>query len=99
MNTSPMPYSDARAYCAGLTTGGKWRLPSRIELVSLLDLSRSPAAAPEFKTMQAEVYWTSSEVRPFGADRKHWTVSFAGDTVLGQVPETGSARVRCIRAL
>src|SRR6185369_16702873 len=52
MNTTPMGYSAAQAYCTGLTQGGKWRLPSRIELVSLLDLSRSPVtAAPEFATM------------------------------------------------
>ncbi len=41
----------ARAYCANLTLGGRsdWRLPSKIELESLLDTTRqSPAANPVF---------------------------------------------------
>jgi hypothetical protein len=99
MQTAPISYADAQKYCAGLKVGGTWRLPTRIELVSLLDLTRVPAAAAQFATMRAQAYWTSSEVRPFGADRKHWTVSFAGDAVLSSAPEGGGiAGVRCILA-
>src|SRR5262249_50093925 len=114
----PMPTPDAKktlaeavAQCAGLTTGGKWRLPTRIELVTLLDLSKSdtisgaPAAtaASELKSMVKMAYWTTSGVRPAPSvpvdpNRQFWTVSFEGKTVLGRASATDTAGVRCVRA-
>ncbi len=96
-----MPYPDAEAYCSGLQGG--WRLPSRIELVTLLDLER-PAANPKinaaFNAFAVE-YWTSSEVRPLPTDpesRLHWTVDFKnGGLAKTAVNGTGLAAVRCIK--
>lgn len=72
----------ARAACASLDPAtGPWRLPKRIELVSLVDYSRSgilidTTAFPGVKNVQV---WTSSEVRPTtGApNQPYWTVNFA----------------------
>jgi hypothetical protein len=109
VETAAVTYSAAQQVCASLTGGGRWRLPTRIELVTLLDLNNGPPAiAREFASTQPAAYWTSSEVRPFGGinPRKHWTVVFAGGAdVLGSAEEDtpdvpgGKAGVRCIRDL
>jgi hypothetical protein len=94
-------WEEAQAICARATDGGgRWRLPSRIELVTLLDLTKSPKIDPTFSTTDATAYWTTSEVRPItaGTPRKHWTVEF-GAGGLGAVNEDGErAAVRCIKA-
>jgi hypothetical protein len=45
--SQPLSHDDAAAYCGGLSAGGycDWRLPTRIEAVSILDLSRARPAA------------------------------------------------------
>jgi hypothetical protein len=57
-------FAAATAFCKG-AAGANWRLPSRIELVSLIDVGPgkvAPYAAPGFG-ITANVYWTSSVVR------------------------------------
>jgi hypothetical protein len=91
-------FEEARAKCAAITAGGRWRLPSRIELVTLLDLRKTPAIDPMFASTESTAYWTSSEVRPY-TERRRWVVSFTA--LVG--PETRSenekAAVRCIKDL
>lgn len=74
-------YEDAKAHCAGLA--GSWRLPKRIELVTLLDFASPKAArvgAP-FDVVSG-IYWTSSEVRPFNAAApSYWVVDFGSGQV------------------
>lgn len=98
-------YEEAKAICAAASSAAlTWRLPSRIELVTLLDLTQSPAIDKKtFSTTEASAYWTSSEVRPFGdGGRLRWTVNFSNGfnspAGLGQLDESGKAGVRCIRA-
>jgi hypothetical protein len=100
----PMPaeaanrsFADATAFCEKLPNG-PWRLPSRIELVTLLDLSKDGAAKIDatFAGTPASAHWTSSEVRPFGRDRKYWVVDF-GEGGLAQLEETSRAAVRCVK--
>ena len=54
----------AQTYCQNLSLGGRtgWRLPTRIELQSIVDYSRfKPAIEPTvFPTTQATNFWTSS---------------------------------------
>ena len=103
----PMPTSELVSYQKALEIcSGEWRLPSRIELVTLLDLGQSGAKIdPVFKVDAGTVqgaYWTFSEVRSvfreFGSDgeRKHWVVDF-GTGGLDKRDEGGQAAVRCVK--
>jgi hypothetical protein len=98
-DTGIVSFDVARTTCAGL--GSTWRLPSRIELVTLFDLT--PGNPPTidkkaFPSTKAGEYWTSSEVWTSDgvATGRHWTVDFANG-VLGRLDvDSGTARVRCI---
>jgi Protein of unknown function (DUF1566) len=64
--TAQQAYSwvDAQAYCAGLTLAGRgWRLPTRIELLSIVDFTRTSPAI-DTKTFPGtpggKYHWTSS---------------------------------------
>jgi hypothetical protein len=63
-STQAYPWCDAINYCATLTLAGRtWRLPTRIELLSLVDFTRtSPAIdATTFPGVPgAKYHWTSS---------------------------------------
>lgn len=92
-------FEEARQLCDSIQDG-PWRLPSRIELVTLLDLGQPGARiAPVFTGTSPDVYWTSSEVRPFvGPNREYWVVDFSGDGVLKKRAESvGKAYVRCVK--
>jgi hypothetical protein len=87
----------AASECAKL---GPWRVPKRIELVTLLDFGRtSPPFIREVFNVQNVKVWTSSEVRPFtgGAAQPYWTVSFDTGVVAPQ-PGNLVAKVLCVKA-
>ncbi|MBX3223911.1 MAG: DUF1566 domain-containing protein [Labilithrix sp.] len=93
-----LPYESALKVCES-----PWRLPSRIELVTLLDLSASGAKAnavfktPPGQAIQQGVHWTFSEVRPFDVEkREHWVVDFDRGG-LAKRAESQRAAVRCVR--
>jgi hypothetical protein len=104
----PMPsgsigltWDKARTFCSSQTKDGPWRLPSRIELVTLLDYSKTGSKFDaKFTGTQEAVYWTTSEVRtllPSNA-RKHWGVNFGTGAVTNTLDEaTGVAAVRCVK--
>jgi predicted small secreted protein len=76
---------------AGAACTYPFRLPTRIELVSILDTSQSPVLVnPAFTTMRAAVYWTSS-VTPDGTP---WTVDFGEGYV---EPSTTATDVICVQ--
>lgn len=83
----------AETYCGslGATIGGKWRLPTRIELVALIDFTRTPAIDPLFLE-SAKVFWTSSPYRPYDPKLglQYWTVNFGDPPSVrpssGQIP-------------
>lgn len=104
-----MTLEQAKAFCAGQPGG--WRVPTRIELVSLLDLGlgRPNRFPPAFKDAKSATYWTVSEhwSIPAGAttaqrDGQVWVVSFApGQPSLPLPPltvqaPTANAAVRCV---
>lgn len=71
-------FEQAKAKCAALANG-PWRLPKRIELVTLVDPTRgqTPAMiAPVFGSAKQAMYWTSSEVRPSTTPKQYWVVDF-----------------------
>ncbi len=94
---SPMPFEQAKALCDRLPNG-PWRLPSRIELVTLLDLSKQGTAkiAATFEGTLPVAHWTSSEVRPFEPERQYWVVDF-GSGGLAKLHAGTSAAVRCVK--
>lgn len=96
---TPMNWSDAKAYCEALVLdGGCWRLPTRVELVTLLDptvtnpMVKSVAAMAQYTDLGR--YWTDTVAA--SDDTKAWTVGFG----TGQVffyPQVEMQRVRCVR--
>ncbi len=102
--TSPATNYDqagAIANCEGLVLGGydDWRLPSRIELQSLLDYTVVPGVGPTIDTLAFPgtlntSFWTSStahDVAGFG-----WIVGFYDASVYYNVTSS-MCRARCVR--
>jgi hypothetical protein len=88
---------DAIQYCANLTLGGHcdWRLPTRIELVSIVDVTQhSPAINDVFAGTIADVYWTASASTVVGGG--FWEVYFV-DGLTGTHLGTELDQVRCVR--
>jgi hypothetical protein len=90
-------FAAAAAHCATLAPGFGWRVPTRIELVSLVDFTHRPTIdTMTFDAGQAATYWTSSVVqRDAAPDARHyWTVSFDD----GLADNTSLATyVRCVQ--
>jgi hypothetical protein len=95
-------WADANGYCSSLSlAGGGWRLPSRIELVSLVDFTKA-APGPTIDTIAfpntpAEQFWSSSMVAvTAGGMSFAWYVYFlTGATADYEL--FIKSRVRCVR--
>lgn len=93
-------WSQAREYCDRLELGGfsDWRLPSRVELISIVDLTHSQPSINQtaFPKAPADWFWTSS-VDVENPTTAAWYVYF----YFGY-PKTDAMsnrfRVRCVRA-
>jgi hypothetical protein len=88
-------YDDAWKAC--LSLGNAWRVPTRIELVSLIDFTQpsgSPTVDPTvFPSVKALLTWTSSAVAGDAAPPSTWTVDFT----TGLTASGGSAsQVLCV---
>src|SRR5262245_33698949 len=79
VGTDMVLWSDAGAACDALSLAGfdDWRLPSLIELVSIIDSSRAgPAIDPgAFPDTPGDSFWTSTPVA--GASGDAWYVNFS----------------------
>lgn len=86
-------YASAEKAVAELGEG--WRLPTRQELESLLDLSRhEPAIDTEkYPDTKSTYYWTSSKCA--WNDAARWVVHFS----LGHVNDGHLGNVACVRAV
>jgi len=100
LDANTYTWAAAKTYCAGLVLGGysDWRLPSRIELVSILDPT---VAAPGptidaigFPSTPATFMWTASPVA--GSTTLAWNVEFSSAGTHSQFV-TSAYRVRCVR--
>lgn len=94
------PASSAESECAKIDNGA-WRAPKRIELVTLLDYSRSTfvdqSAFTDLKNFRV---WTTSEVRPFvpaSPDRQYWVVNFDTGAV-EPLLNSKVAKILCVKA-
>jgi len=92
------PWASAETYCRDLTLDGRsdWRLPTRIELLSIADQNASPLAIDlvAFPTATSDAFWTSSLYAGDPSDA--WIVGF-GDGNSNHDGRTGGYRVRCVR--
>ncbi len=96
--STPFTQAEALAYCAGLNLNGytDWRLPSIVELVSIVDPSALDSSIDNavFPNTRSSFYWSSTPAA--GAASVAWSVIFR----LGSVSQAGvfeSAYARCVR--
>jgi hypothetical protein len=96
---SPLDWPAANSYCEKLELGGydDWRLPSRIELVSLVDFTHLKSAIDEQAFPKtASDYYFSATVNPAFGPNSVRIVSFSnGGSEWGD--PTYPTRVRCVR--
>jgi len=98
---SGLPWAEAQAYCASLTLGSLsgWRLPARMELMTILDLamgSSGMAIDPTAFPNTFDLFWTSSP--DAGSSGYAWTVGFSlGDGSVSFGVGDYDMRVRCVR--
>jgi hypothetical protein len=95
-------WAAAQTYCSGLTLGGRaWHLPTRIELLSLVDFTKSPAidstAFPN--TPGGKYHWTATPwvVSQIASKPQYsWMVNFSdGGLTSNAADRTLSEYVRC----
>jgi hypothetical protein len=97
--TTYYTWAQAVAYCPTLTLASHsdWRLPSRIELVSIVDLGVTSGAtinATYFPSTPADWFWSSSPSA--GSSSLAWSVLFDGGR-MGFSDVSGPFLVRCVR--
>jgi RNA polymerase sigma factor (sigma-70 family) len=100
---APQKYSfnAAQNYCEGLNlAGGDWRLPTRIELTSLIDTTRSgPAIDPDaFPGTPVSFFWTSSPWATAHDPAFAWIVNFYEGLTSNAADESGEYAVRCVQS-
>ena len=99
VSTTTYTWAQAVAYCPtlSLASHSDWRLPSRIELVSIVDLGVTSGAsinATYFPSTPTSSFWSSSPLA--GSSSFAWVVFFNyGSTPFGDVSSTFP--VRCVR--
>jgi len=90
---------DAKTYCDQLAVaGGCWRLPQRIELVSIANYAVPPSPAIDstaFPNTPAVGFWSATPV--VNSTTQAWYVTFA-DGSTGESPTTTTMPVRCVRS-
>lgn len=92
----PTSWAEAKAHCAALELGGRddFRLPGRIELVTILDFGELPVAASVFEDTAPDYHWTSSPAS--FVEGSAYSVYFgAGETTIASA-SPGSAVFRCV---
>lgn len=93
-----MSQTSAEGYCDGLTLGGAcdWRLPQRIELISLADYTKYDPTidTTAFPGTASAAFWSATTERD--APTRAWYVSFQSG-VIETTNRSDSYAVRCVR--
>ncbi|GAA4812580.1 DUF1566 domain-containing protein [Streptomyces ziwulingensis] len=93
-------FAGARSYCARLDlNGGGWHLPSRIELMSLVDTARTGPAVDTaaFPGTPAMFFWTSSPWAVPKSPPRAWIVNFYEGLSSNAAYRSASYKARCVR--
>lgn len=94
-----LSFAEASSYCADIAraTNRAFRLPTRIELVSILDYTQTGAPIdPDFGPTLKGVYWTQSVA--LGPNQSSvWVVSFVAGGNAGIQPAADYAYARCVQ--
>jgi len=90
-------WKGAIRYCKNLRLGGysDWYLPSKKELLSIVDKSRKPTIKREFKNTFSSSFWSSSPSVSFSSNA--WRVRFKSG-YLDTYGKANNLYVRCARA-
>jgi DNA-directed RNA polymerase specialized sigma24 family protein len=94
-------FTSAKAYCAGLTlAGGGWQLPTRIQLMSIVDPAHSGPAidTTAFPGTPAQYFWTSSPWFVTSSPLHAWLFNFYEGMESNAGLETGTYQVRCVQS-
>jgi RNA polymerase sigma factor (sigma-70 family) len=98
---STYTFTQAEAYCSALTlAGGGWHLPTRIELTSIVDTSRSGPAidTTAFPGTPAQYFWTSSPWAVTKTPLRSWIINFYESLASNAAFQTGTYQVRCVQS-
>ena len=92
--------ASAEAACKQITPGS-WRLPKRIELVTLLSYNQGAPYVDKtvFTGVPADVAWTSSEVRTASGavPNKYWAIDFKTGALTQLDGTTEPAKALCVK--
>jgi hypothetical protein len=90
-------FADAEKACSALGEG--WRLPTRMELESILDLTRHDPAVDttRFPDTKSGWYWSSTPCA-WSSDNA-WIVSFSGGVANNSRRDNNNAFVRAVRGV
>lgn len=90
--------AEGAAYCASLVQDGNcdWRLPERIELISIADYQKVDPGIDEvaFPSTPSTAFWSSTMRR--NSTTEAWYVSFSNGSI-GTTTTDGTYGVRCVR--
>jgi uncharacterized protein DUF1566 len=94
-------WSEAKSYCESLVLdGGCWRMPERIELVSIANYAVNPNSGPAidrtaFPGTPGTELWSATPL--VGSTTQAWFVTY-GDGSTGTLAMTTTRPVRCVRS-
>lgn len=103
---NPRGYEKAKSTCEGISKSENFRLPTRIELVSLLDFAQTTGAKASPTSglgLLPVVHWTQSYLPPqAGQPYSFWLVDFATGSTVVQTDSAATpitASLLCVKGL